>query len=130
ACGHSFVVKQEIYLALGVLALCVLSFIDVERFRRFAWPLYIGPIALVAAVFALGFSTRGSRRWLQLPFFQFQPSEIGKLTLLLALAAFIARNAGRIGSLRFVLICIAYVALPAGLVFVEPDFGTALVYVA
>jgi rod shape determining protein RodA len=128
--GHAFVVKQEIYLGLGAIALCVLSFIDVERFRRFEWPLYLGTIALVAAVFALGFSTRGSRRWIQLPFFQFQPSEIGKLTLLLALAAFIARNAGRIGQLRFVLICIAYVALPAGLVFVEPDFGTALVYVA
>ncbi len=44
--------------------------------------------------------------------------------------ALIARNAGRIGTLRFVVVCIAYAALPAGLVFVEPDFGTALVYVA
>ena len=108
--GHGFVVKQEIYLALGGLALCVLSFIDVERFRRLEWPLYIGTIALVAAVFALGFSTRGSRRWIQFPFFQFQPSELGKLTLLLALAALIARNAGRIGTLRFVVLCIAYAA--------------------
>ena len=128
--GHAFVIKQEIYLALGALALCVLSFIDIERFRRLEWPLYAGTIGLVAAVFALGFSTRGSRRWIQLPFFQFQPSEIGKLTLILALAALIARNAGRIGTLRFVVVCIAYAALPAGLVFVEPDFGTALVYVA
>jgi rod shape determining protein RodA len=128
--GSQFVLRQEIYLALGALALCLLSFIDIERFRRFEWPLYAGTIALVAAVFALGFSTRGSRRWIQLPFFQFQPSELGKLTLLLALAALIARNAGRIGTLRFVVICIAYAALPAGLVFVEPDFGTALVYLA
>ena len=106
------------------------SFIDVERFRRFEWPLYLGTIGLVAVVFLLGFSTRGSRRWIQFPFFQFQPSELGKLTLLLALAALIARNAGRIGTLRFVVICIAYAALPTGLVFVEPDFGTALVYFA
>ena len=128
--GHSFVVKQEIYLALGGLAMCVLSFIDIERFRRLEWPLYLGTIALVAAVFALGFSTRGSRRWIQFPFFQFQPSELGKLTLLLALAALIARNAGRIGTLRFVVLCIAYAALPTGLVFIEPDFGTAIVYLA
>lgn len=128
--GHAFVIKQEIYLALGAIALCALSFIDIEHFRRLEWPLYAGTIGLVAAVFALGFSTRGSRRWIQLPFFQFQPSEIGKLTLILALAALIARNAGRIGTLRFVVVCIAYAALPAGLVFVEPDFGTALVYVA
>ena len=128
--AHAFVVKQEIYLALGAVALCALSFIDVERFRRLEWPLYIGTIALVAAVFALGFSTRGSRRWIQFPFFQFQPSELGKLTLLLALAALIARNAGRIGTLRFVVLTIAYAALPAALVFIEPDFGTALVYVA
>jgi rod shape determining protein RodA len=128
--GHAFVVKQEVYLALGAVALCVLSFIDIERLRRLEWPLYVGTIGLVAAVFALGFSTRGSRRWIQFPFFQFQPSELGKLTLLLALAALIARNAGRIGTLRFVVLCIAYAALPAGLVFVEPDFGTAIVYLA
>jgi rod shape determining protein RodA len=128
--GHAFVVRQQVYLGLGALALCVLAFVDVERFRRLEWPLYAGTIALVAAVFALGFSTRGSRRWIQLPFFQFQPSEIGKLALLLALAALIARNAGRIGTLRFVLLCIAYAGVPAGLVFVEPDFGTALVYLA
>ena len=128
--GAQFVLKQEIYLALGGIALVVLAFIDVERFRRFEWPLYLGTIGLVAVVFLLGFSTRGSRRWIQFPFFQFQPSELGKLTLLLALAALIARNAGRIGRLRFVVICIAYAALPTGLVFVEPDFGTALVYFA
>jgi rod shape determining protein RodA len=128
--GAQYVLRQEIYLALGAVALVVLSFIDVERFRKLEWPLYLGTIALVAVVFLLGFSTRGSRRWIQLPFFQFQPSEIGKLTLLLALAAVIARNAGRIGTLRFVLMCIAYAALPTGLVFVEPDFGTALVYLA
>jgi rod shape determining protein RodA len=128
--GSSFVVKQEIYLAIGALALCVLSFVDIERFRRFEWPLYAGTIGLVAIVFLLGFSTRGSRRWIQLPFFQFQPSEIGKLTLLIALSALIARNAGRIGSLRFVVMCIAYAGVPAGLVFVEPDFGTAIVYLA
>jgi len=128
--GNAFVVKQEIYLALGAIALCVLSFVDVERFRRFEWPLYVGTIGLVAIVFLLGFSTRGSRRWIQLPFFQFQPSEIGKLTLLIALSALIARNAGRIGSLRFVLTCIAYAGVPAVLVFIEPDFGTAIVYVA
>jgi rod shape determining protein RodA len=128
--GETFVVRQSIYLGLGGIALCVLAFVDVDRFRRFEWPLYVGTIGLVAAVFALGFSTRGSRRWIQLPFFQFQPSELGKLTLLLALAALLARNAGRIGTLRFVLVCIAYACLPAGLVFIEPDLGTALVYLA
>jgi rod shape determining protein RodA len=128
--GAQFVLKQEIYLALGAVALVVLSFFDIERFRKLEWPLYVGTIGLVAAVFLLGFSTRGSRRWIQFPFFQFQPSELGKLTLLLALAALIARNAGRIGTFRFVVMCIAYAALPAGLVFVEPDFGTALVYLA
>lgn len=128
--GDEFVIRQEIYLGIGVIALCFLSFFDIERLRRFEWPLYAGTIGLVAIVFLLGFSTRGSRRWIQLPFFQFQPSELGKLTLLLALAALIARNAGRIGTLRFVLMCIAYAGLPAGLVFIEPDFGTALVYLA
>jgi rod shape determining protein RodA len=128
--GDSFVVRQQIYLGLGGIALCFFAFFDIERLRRFEWLLYVGTIALVAVVFLLGFSTRGSRRWIQFPFFQFQPSELGKLTLLLALSALIARNAGRIGTLRFVLACIAYAGLPTVLVFIEPDFGTALVYLA
>ena len=77
----------------------------------------------------LGEATRGSRRWIELPFFTFQPSELGKVLLVLALAAFvidrcapaIGRRAGRSG-------CSRSGFFPAALVFVQPDLGTALVY--
>ena len=86
--------SQEIYLALGAVG-AVRALVHRRRalpaLRVAALPRHDRRSSRSSSL--LGFSTRGSRRWIQLPFFQFQPSELGKLTLLLALAAFIARNA-------------------------------------
>ena len=78
----------------------------------------------------LGTTIRGSTRWITLPGFQFQPSELGKLTVILALAAFIADRRDRMGSVRVSMLALGYIAIPAALVFLEPDLGTSLVYAA
>lgn len=126
----ALVLRQRIYLLVGALAFAVFSLIDVELLRRYQWWFYSTTIGLIAGVFAFGRVTRGSARWIQLPSFQLQPSEFGKLALLLALAAFIADRADRIQTTRFVLLCLGYAAIPIVLVFIEPDLGTSLVYVA
>ena len=81
-------------------------------------------------VFLAGSVVRGSRRWIDLGFFQFQPSEFGKLLFVLFLAAFLADRGRRIGEWRTVLTAVGLGAVPIGLVFAQPDFGTALVYAA
>ena len=63
-------------------------------------------------------------------FFRFQPSEFGKVLLILALAAFLADRARSISSPAVVLAAIGYGIAPIVLVFVQPDIGTALVYTA
>jgi rod shape determining protein RodA len=77
----------------------------------------------------LGGATRGSRRWIELPFFTFQPSEIGKVLLIAALAGFVIDRARRIPerqrTARLLLLGLA----PAALVFLQPDIGTGLVFV-
>ena len=87
------------------------------------------PLRLVALVFVFGFAARGSRRSFELPFFSFQPSELGKLLLVLALAGFVidgARRGSPIGrTLRYLVLGLA----PAALVFLQPDLGTSLVFV-
>ena len=84
----------------------------------------------MAFVFLAGTVTRGSRRWIDLGFFRFQPSEFGKLLLVLFLAAFLADRYKRIqaGDPRVTLAAIGLALVPIVLVFIQPDFGTALVY--
>src|SRR5947208_15272085 len=87
-------------------------------------------LGLMAFVLLTGAVTRGSKRWLDLGFFKFQPSEFGKVFFVLFLAGLLADRAKRIGDSRTVLSAIGLAAAPIFLVFVQPDFGTAMVYAA
>jgi len=125
-----YLVRQAIAVGLGFAGLLVALVIDPDRYRRLQKPIYATTILLMLLVFALADETRGSRRWIDLGPFQFQPSEFGKLLFVLSLAGFLADRARRIGEARVVLGAIALAAVPILLVFEQPDLGTALVYVA
>src|SRR5262249_24892934 len=71
-----------------------------------------------------------SKRWLDIGFFRFQPSEFGKLLFVLFLAGFLADRAKRLGETRTVIEAIGLGSIPILLVFVQPDIGTAMVYAA
>jgi rod shape determining protein RodA len=128
--ANYYVVRQGIYAALGTVALVIAVFVDPEYYRRYRKPIYAGTVGLMAIVLLAGAVTRGSKRWLNLGFFKFQPSEFGKLLIVLFLAGLLADRAKRIGDGRTVLAAIGFAAGPAFLVFVQPDFGTAMVYTA
>src|SRR4029077_8777290 len=73
---------------------------------------------------------RGSKRWIDLGPVQFQPSEFGKLFFVLAIAGFLVERGRRIGEIGTVATAIGLGLVPMGLVFLQPDLGTALVYAA
>jgi len=123
-----YLIRQGLFAFVGGVGFVVALAIDPDRYRRLWRPLYIGTAAVMLFVFLAGPVTRGSRRWIELGFFRFQPSEFGKLLFVLALAGFIADRSRRINERRTILITMGLAALPLGLVFVQPDFGTALVY--
>ena len=125
---HYYLVRQGIFAAVGALGLLVASAIDPARYRRLWRPLYVGTVLIMLVVFLAGPVTRGSRRWLDLGFFRFQPSEFGKLIFVLALAGFLADRSRRLNDPRTTLGAVGLAALPVALVFIQPDFGTALVY--
>jgi rod shape determining protein RodA len=81
-------------------------------------------------VLAAGVATRGSKRWVGVGFFKFQPSEFGKVLFVLVVAAFLAERGRAITSARAPLAAIGYGLVPIVLVFLQPDIGTALVYTA
>ena len=128
--SNLFVVRQGVFAAVGAVGLVAASLIDPDVYRRYHRPIYVGTTSLMLFVFLAAPLTRGSRRWIDLGFFRFQPSEFGKLLFVLALAGFLAQNARRLGEVRTTLTTIGLAAGPILLVFIQPDFGTALVYTA
>ena len=108
----------------------VAIFVDPDVYRRYRTQLYAGTLALFVVVILAGTVARGSRRWIDLGFYRFQPSEFGKLFVVLALAGFLADRHRRIGEPRTVLATIGLAVPPMVLVFIQPDIGSALVYVA
>ncbi|MDQ3066066.1 MAG: rod shape-determining protein RodA [Actinomycetota bacterium] len=125
-----YVVRQAIAAGLGLAGFLVALAIDPDRYRRAQKPIFGLTLVLMLIVYPLADETRGSRRWIELGSFQFQPSEFGKLLFVLALAGFLADRARRIGEPRVVLQAIGLALLPILLVFKQPDLGTALVYAA
>ena len=125
-----YVTRQLIAVGLGFAGLLVVLAIDPDRFRRAQRALFASTILLMLLVFPLAQETRGSRRWIDLGPFQFQPSEFGKLFFILALAGFLADRVRRLHQPKIVLQAVALGAIPVALVFKQPDLGTALVYTA
>jgi rod shape determining protein RodA len=125
-----YVVRQAIAAGLGLAGFLVALAIDPDRYRRLQLPIFALTILLMLLVFPLASETRGSRRWIEVGSFQFQPSEFGKVLFVLALAGFLADRGRRLGEGRVVLQAIGLALIPIVLVFKQPDLGTALVYAA
>ncbi len=125
-----YVRDQALGLVVGLLVLVVVSLVDFSWFVGLKRYLYWGNVALLVLTLLVGAERMGARRWIATPLFDVQTSELGKLLVVLALAAFLAEGVELRGSLRFLLKTVAYVALPALLVFLQPDLGTALVFAA
>lgn len=124
-----YVERQAIYALLGIAGMVLLTRIDYSRFRELRVGIYTFLCASVALVFVFGFAARGSRRAFELPFFSFQPSELGKLLLVLALAGFVIDGARRGSPVQRTVRYLCLGLFPAALVFLQPDLGTSMVLV-
>jgi rod shape determining protein RodA len=123
-----FVTRQAIAAAVGVVAMLVAIFIPPSLYQRHWRFLYGGTIGVMVVVFVFAETVRGSKRWVDLGPFQLQPSEFGKLFFVLAIAGFLVERGRRVGELGTVATAIGLGLIPMGLVFLQPDLGTALVY--
>jgi rod shape determining protein RodA len=124
-----YVYRQAIYVGVGIVLMYALSRIDYSRLRELRYPIYGLMIGLLVTVLAIAQATRGARSWIELPFFNFQPSELGKVLLVLSLSAFLVGRMRRMGSDTTARIMVLAL-VPTMLVMAEPDIGSATVYVA
>ncbi len=127
-----YVRQQAIGLALGLVFLVTLSVANYRWFARRQIYIYgAGLVLLLLTLFVgSGEETVGARRWLELGSFRLQTAELVKFMLIVSLAAVLVEGAELRHRFRFVVLCIVYVFIPGVLVFLQPDLGTCLVFVA
>ncbi len=125
---YYYVLRQSIYAVVGIALMLAVARVDYSRFRELRVGIYTAMIGMIVLVLLLGEATRGSRRWIELPFFTFQPSELGKVLLIVTLSAFVIDRSRRLSDAQRTVRILALGLFPAALVFLQPDLGTALVY--
>ncbi len=119
-------VRQARLAGLGVLAMVAAGWFGHRRLHRFVPLVYLGMLGLFGAVLLVGTEVKGARAWLQFGGIQFQPSEFGKVAVIVALAAWLGA-ARHVGAVRLA-VAILIVGIPVSAILLQPDLGTILVY--
>jgi rod shape determining protein RodA len=123
-----YVNRQIVYLVIGLILMVVLARVDYARLRQLKYGVYGLLIFSILAVLGLGHETKGATRAISLPFFSFQASELGKVLLIVALAAFIIDRSRRLRERDTTVRVMLAALVPAMLVIVQPDLGSGMVY--
>ncbi len=123
--------RQAIFVGIGIVVMVVAAVVDYRVLRFYSTPAYLIILGALAALLRWAPEIRNARSWFTLPFFGFQvqPSEFAKLVVIVSLAAFVANHEGY---LRFDTLFNAGLLLvvPMALIYLQPDLGTMLVFVA
>ncbi|MCG8511381.1 MAG: rod shape-determining protein RodA, partial [Rhodospirillales bacterium] len=118
--------RQIIRFAFGLTVLVVVAVIDIRFWFKYAYVFFFFALGLLAAVEIMGYIGMGAQRWINLGFANVQPSEVMKITIVLALARYFhGRSVEDIGNPFYLLPPLAMVFAPAALVLRQPDLGTA-----
>ncbi len=112
---------------VGYLVAIVISYIPLQKVKSFILPFYLLALFFLILIYFFGISMYGAQRWLSLGFITFQPSEVAKLSTLLALAAVFERSCFK--SFKDLLLPIVVALIPWLLIFFQPDLGTSLVLI-
>ena len=122
-----YVVRQGVNVALGAIGLAIATAIDPAVYRRYRKSMYVLLLGTLLVVFVTD-AIRGTQRWIEIGFFSYQPSELGKVLVIVVLSAFLGERAKQLADWRTTLAAVGLAGIPAFLVFIEPDFGTAMIY--
>jgi rod shape determining protein RodA len=119
--------KQAVRFGFGLCGLVLVALVDIRVWLKLAYPAYALGILLLIYVDIRGHIGMGAQRWINVGFLQLQPSEVVKITVVLALARFFhASTAEDVRNPLFLLAPLGLVGLPTAFVMIQPDLGTAL----
>jgi rod shape determining protein RodA len=131
--GHwsPWALKQCGRFGVGLVILLIIASIDIRRWFAWSYGLYTFTLVLLICVETLGFAGMGAQRWLDLYFFNLQPSELMRVCLILALARYFHNScADEIGQFRNLMIPLLMIIIPSALVLRQPDLGTAFLLIS
>jgi rod shape determining protein RodA len=121
-----FVERQALAIGIGLIAMVVMIAIDYRRLRDLWALVYLAMLPLLAAVLVVGASRKGAQAWFDIGPMQFQPSEIAKVAVIIAVAGYCHQHRGDLDAWRLT-VAVLIAALPIGLVLMQNDIGSAAV---
>jgi len=128
---YYYVKKQAVFVVVGLVAALLIMRYDYSHLRRYSIILYGLSVFLLVAVLVMGEEVRGTTGWISLgPLPAVQPAEFTKVMLAIAFADFLNNRKGMLNTLGEILPCLLYMGVPFLLILMQPDLGTALVYIA
>jgi rod shape determining protein RodA len=128
--GIHFYQRQLLWLGIGILLSLAVFLFDYRYYEEFAYPFYLMVLLIVVCVLIYGLMVGGGQRWIKIGFFYFQPSEVMKIALILALARYFAQHERKEGyRLRDLFVPAIITIVPALLIVKQPDLGTAMVLI-
>lgn len=122
--------RQMLRFGIGLLLMLFIGLVDIRIWMKMTYPLYGLVMALLIGVDLFGSVGKGAQRWIDLGFVQLQPSEIMKVTLMMALARYFhGASLEDTGRIPFLIVPLAIVGAPVGLVLAQPNLGTAMMLI-
>jgi rod shape determining protein RodA len=125
-----YLYRQITYGVIGLVLMLAISQFDYSRLREWRFGIYAFLIGTILLTFAIGGAAKGSTRWIDLGFFQYQSSEMGKLLLIVAISGFLVERVRRLTDKETTSRMVLLAVVPAMLVIAQPDLGSGLVYLA
>ncbi|MBX6743406.1 MAG: rod shape-determining protein RodA, partial [Acetobacteraceae bacterium] len=123
-----YAAKHALRFAFGLVLMLSVALVDIRLIARFAWLAYAAGVVLLVLVLLHGNVGKGAQRWIDIGPLQLQPSELMKILLVLALAAWFQRASWeRVGNPLFLVLPTLLVLVPMGLILKQPNLGTALI---
>jgi rod shape determining protein RodA len=123
-----YAARHIMRFAAGLVLMVALAMVDIRFIARLAWPSYFVSLALLVLVMRYGHIGKGAQRWIEFGGLQLQPSELMKISLVLALASWFHRASWeRIGNPLFLIPPLLAVLVPVALIVKEPNLGTAVI---
>ena len=119
--------KQLLFAVIGIVCLFIFAFLDFNYWKNFSKYLYILAIVFLGAVLVIGRTINGTKGWFAVFGFSLQPVEFVKIILLIALAYFFSSRALKIRSVRQLIYSALMVVPLFILIFIQPDFGSAVI---
>ena len=126
--AEPYATRHIVRFGFGLVMMLCIAMVDIRLIARLSWPVYGISVALLALVLRMGHVGKGAQRWLDLGGLQMQPSELAKIGIVMALAAWFHRASWeRMGNPFFLIPPIIVVLVPVALVLKEPNLGTAAI---